>query len=260
MSGHRLYRQVVEQISQLIESGEYAVGSRLPPERELAERFKVSRPTVREAVIALEAIGRIAVKTGSGMYVTASTTVPGPVGNISPFELLESRVLIEGEAAALAASLITPEQLQGLEKALEKMAQENTFVGLGQDCADRQFHTIIAEATSNKMLQRLIENLWDTQERLDHIRKAHSSVCTPDPEIRLHEHQAIVDALANHDAQGARVAMRRHFARGIEALHAQTEEEAVAEVRRQLSQTRERFSSNRMIDSAETEATPASIS
>jgi len=248
MSGNRLYRQVVEQVLKLIESGEYAVGSRLPPERELAERFNVSRPTVREAIIALEAIGRIAVKTGSGMYVTANTNVSGPGGDISPFELLEARVLVEGEAAALAASMITQEQIEALEQALEKMAQENEFAGLGRDCADRQFHSIIAEATHNTMLRKMIENLWDTQEALDHIRKAHESVCRPNPEIRLSEHQAIVDALAKHDANAARTAMRKHFARGIDALHAATEEEAVAEVRRQLSRTRERFSSNRIID------------
>ncbi|MEP4145615.1 MAG: FadR/GntR family transcriptional regulator [Halioglobus sp.] len=249
MSGNRLYRQVVEQISQLIESGEYAVGSRLPAERELAERFNVSRPTVREAIIALEAIGKVAVKTGSGMYVTANAGLSGPAGNISPFELLESRVVIEGEAAALAASLITEEQLEALEQALVKMGEENSFVGLGSDCADRQFHAIIAEATNNKMLQKLIQSLWDTQEALDHIRNAHHSVCLPAPEIRLQEHRAIVDALVRRDASGARMAMRKHFARGIEALHAATEEEAVAQVRKQLSLTRERFSSDRIIDS-----------
>lgn len=245
----RLYRQVVEQVSELIESGAYPVGSRLPPERELAERFGVSRPTVREAIIALEAIGRIAVKTGSGMYVTSSTSVSGLGENISPFELLESRVVLEGEGAALAASLITQQQLEALDQALEKMAQENASDELGADSADRQFHAIIAEATNNKMLQKLIESLWETQEGLDHIKKAHHSVCRTAPEVRLSEHRAIYDALVNHDAQGARTAMRQHFGRGIDALHAATEEEAVAEVRRQLSQTRERFSSNRIIDS-----------
>ena len=94
----------------------------------------------------------------------------------------------------------------------------------------------------------MIENLWDTQDRIEHISKAHQSVCTPAPEVRLDEHRAILEALAARDAQAARLAMRKHFARGIEALHAQTEEEAVAEVRRRLSQTRERFSSNRIID------------
>lgn len=250
MSGNRLYRQVVEQISQLIDSGEYPVGSRLPPERELSERFNVSRPTVREAIISLEAVGKISVKTGSGMYVTADAALAGLGSNISPFELMESRVVIEGEVAALAASLISEEQISQLETALEVMAQENAVDGLGPNCADRRFHSIIAEASNNKALQRIVQNLWDTQEGLDHIRKAHHSVCRPDPEVRLDEHRAIVEALANHDPRAARIAMRKHFARAIEALHVATEEEAVAEVNRRLSQTRERFSSNRIIDSS----------
>ncbi|QFU75184.1 FadR family transcriptional regulator [Halioglobus maricola] len=249
MTTSRLYSQVVEQVSQLIESGEYAIGSRLPPERELAERFSVSRPTVREAIIALEAVGKIAVRSGSGMYVASSAAITGPGANISPFELMESRVLIEGEAAALAASLISSDQLERLAEELEVMAQENAVEGLGRDCADRRFHLIIARATKNQMLEGLIEKLWDTQQGLAHIRTAHQSVCKPDPEIRLNEHRAIYDALAAHDSQAARAAMRQHFARSIEALHAATEEEAVAEVRRRLSQTRERFSSDRIIDS-----------
>lgn len=248
MSGNRLYRQIVDQIVELIESGEYPIGTRLPPERELAERFDVSRPTVREAVIALEAIGKIAVKTGSGMYVASKTTASSLSDNISPFELFESRVVIEGEAAALAASLITPEQLEALEAALEKMAQENAVEGLGPDCADRKFHAVIAEATNNKLLQKLIESLWDLQEGLDHINNAHHSICIPDPDIRLQEHREILDALTNRDAQAARLAMRKHFGRAIDALHTATEEEAVAKVRRQFSRTRERFSSNRIID------------
>ena len=249
MSGNRLYRQVVGKISELIESGEYPAGSRLPPERELAERFDVSRPTIREAVIALEAVGKIAVKTGSGMYVTSGSANVGMGDDISPFELMESRVVIEGEAAALAASLISREQLDALENALGKMAQENAIDGLGPDCADREFHAVVAEATNNRVLRSMIKTLWDTQERLGHVKTAHQAICSPDPQIRLSEHRAILDALAAHDAQGARVAMRRHFERTIDALHAAVEEEAVAEVRRRLSRTRKRFSSDRIIDS-----------
>ena len=249
MSTSRLYSQVVERISALIESGEFAVGTRLPPERELAQRFNVSRPTVREAVIALEAVGKISVRSGSGMYVASTASLVGPSADISPFELMESRVLIEGEAAALAATLITEEQLASLAQALELMAQENAVDGLGRDCADQRFHTIIAQATKNQMLVGMIERLWDTQQGLQHIRSAHESVCKPDPEVRLSEHRAIYEALAARDSQAARAAMRRHFARAIEALHAATEEAAVAEVQRRLSRTRERFSSDRIIDS-----------
>ncbi len=250
MSGNRLYRQVVDHISELIDSGEFPVGSRLPAERELAERFDVSRPTVREAVIALEAIGRISVKTGSGMYVTAQKESPELFSDISPFELVESRVMVEGEAAALAASLITPEQIEALEAALEIMAQENEIERLGPDCGDRKFHSVIAEATNNKLLQSIITLLWDTQERLGHIQKAHQSVCNSDPQVRLDEHRAIIDALKSKDTQAARLAMRKHFARSIDVLHQATEQEAVEEVRRRLSVTKQRFSSDRIVDSS----------
>ena len=67
--GTRLYRGVLKKMLQLIESGEFPVGGRLPPERELSERFSVSRPTIREAIVALESLDRVRVKTGSGVYV-----------------------------------------------------------------------------------------------------------------------------------------------------------------------------------------------
>ena len=91
----RLYRQIVDQILQSIESSEYPAGTRLPAERELSEKYGVSRPTIREAVIALEAMGRVSVKTGSGVYVLEGKGVAAVGSNVSPFELLETRVLIE---------------------------------------------------------------------------------------------------------------------------------------------------------------------
>lgn len=242
----RLYRQIVDRILQSIDAGEFPVGSRLPPERELSDMFGVSRPTIREAVIALEAMGRVAVKTSSGVYVLEWKEIKGVEGNVSPFELLETRVLVEGEAAALAASMITEEQLEALRAALEEMAEENEVVDTDSDAADRKFHAIIAAATCNRVLSSMIENLWDVQEGLYHIKVAHQTVCMADRIARLDEHQAIYDALASRDAQAARIAMRNHFARGLNALHQTTEDEAVEQVRRQLSETRERFSINRL--------------
>ena len=105
----RLYRNVLERMLVLMDSGEFPVGGRLPPERELAERFSVSRPTIREAVIALEILDRVQVKTGSGIYVLEHLSNSGNgIDHISPYELTESRALVEGEAVALAASHITP--------------------------------------------------------------------------------------------------------------------------------------------------------
>mgnify|MGYP002641339799 CR=1 FL=1 len=104
-SGKRLYRQVADKMLMMIESGEYPAGSRLPAERELAEKFGVSRPTIREAVIALESKGRVAVKTGSGVYVLeAKVAIEGLGQSISPFELIESRVFRASERASQRAS------------------------------------------------------------------------------------------------------------------------------------------------------------
>lgn len=246
----RLYRQVVDQILHLIDSGEYPVGSRLPAEREMSERFGVSRPTIREAVIALEALDRVSVKTGSGVYVLEWKEMNEVDSKVSSFELIETRVLIEGESAALAASMISDEQLKLLAQALEDMAQENETGNVESDVADRKFHAIIAAATHNRVLSSMVEKLWDAQEGLHHIKVAHQAVCISDPQTRLKEHRKIYEALAKRDSQAARIAMRGHFARAIGALHESTEEEAVEEVRRKLSKTRERFSMNRLNDSA----------
>ena len=235
-SNKRLYRQIADNILVLIESGEYPVGSRLPSERELAERFSVSRPTIREAVIALEAKGRVKVKTGSGVYVVEPSIefagLAGLARSVSPFELIESRVFIEGEAAALAAVLITDSQLTELEKALEDMELENIEGDPVSVVADRKFHSIIS---------LLISQLWDVQEELDNIRLAHQAVCMKDDAQRLAEHRAIFDAMVEKDSNKARTAMRSHFSRMLTALHETIEQEAVSEVQRKVSQMRERF-------------------
>lgn len=248
-SDKRLYRHVAAKMLSMIESGECPAGSRLPAERVLAERFSVSRPTIREAVIALEAKGHVAVKTGSGVYVLEpNAKVEGLGQSVSPFELIESRVYIEGEAAALAAVMITPEQLATLEQALQEMALENRLDSSTSTVADRKFHATISEATNNRVLSLLIQQLWDVQESMDNIRLAHQAVCMQDKPRRLAEHTAIYDALAKGDSSAARMAMRNHFARTLSALHETTEEAAVSEVRRQVLQMRERFSIDRMVD------------
>src|SRR6201985_1347931 len=102
----RLYRQIADQIAALIEKGEYTAGARLPPERELARQLGVSRPSVREALIALEVEGKVEVHVGSGVFVCknqprkllATLLDPGE----GPFELIRARWVVEGETAAIA--------------------------------------------------------------------------------------------------------------------------------------------------------------
>ena len=110
VEARRLYRQVADQLRSLIDSGEYAVGSRLPTERELAEQLKISRPTVREALIALEVEGRLRIRVGSGIYVIepAAIATPATASVIEgPFELLRAREFLESAIAEQAARVAT---------------------------------------------------------------------------------------------------------------------------------------------------------
>src|SRR5688572_15537739 len=103
VENRRLYRQIADQIAALIERGEYKAGQRLPPERDLAKQLGVSRPSVREALIALEVEGYVEVRVGSGVYVVGPRTEDAaePLSTDSgPFELIRARWLIEAECAA----------------------------------------------------------------------------------------------------------------------------------------------------------------
>jgi DNA-binding FadR family transcriptional regulator len=250
-SEKRLYQGVLKKLQQLIDSGEYPAGGRLPPERELAGRFGVSRPTIREAIIALEVLGRVEVKTGSGVYVLASSAdAKVTKTSVSAFELTEARALIEGEAVALAATMITDEQLDALEAALHEMANESADGKLISETADKEFHHIISQATKNKMLATMIDSLWYVRDNSPTVHQAYQSICEIDGKIRVQEHQEIFDALKNRNGTAARTAMHAHFSRILNKLIAVNEAEQVEAVRKQALESRERFSLNHLVSEA----------
>ncbi len=243
----RLYRSIVDRILLSINSGEFPAGGRLPPERELAERFDVSRPTVREAIIALEALERVEVKTGSGIYVLDSTR--GRYGidfTISPFELTEARAMIEGEAAALAALMITGEQLAELEVALHEMASSSAEI---YENADKKFHQTISRATGNKMLDSVVDNLWYVRDHSPMVYRAYKAICESDGNVRVQEHIEIFEALKQRDDKAARTAMHQHFSRIINKLIVATEKEQVEAIQRKMLESKERFSLNHLVSS-----------
>ena len=238
----KLYRQVADSIMTSIKSGDYRPGARLPSERDLAAAFKVSRPTIREAMIALEIRGLVEARHGSGIYVTEHP--PAQIGaddlDIGAFELTEARRLFEGEAAALAATIITEEQLAELEAILEDMVKENERRQKGE-MADRRFHVAIARVTRNSAITTVIENLWDIRYKsplcahmLDRARRV-------GVQPRISEHRRILAALRRHDAKAARSAMRDHLAQVIEGLLAATETDAVDSARKKAVSKRHEY-------------------
>ena len=240
MAERRLYTEIVEQIVAWIEEGKFPPGTRLPGERELAAEFGVSRVTVREAQIALQARGLITVKSGSGAKVCDA---PGHVGlpKVDAFELTQARTLFESEAAALAATQVGDNELAQLDAIVERMgAKTGDDESLNQD-ADKDFHLTIARASKNPVIVDTIERLWFLRSEVEEIREAYASICGITPEMRLQEHADIVTALRNRDPQGARQAMRHHFACILQALLDDAEQRAINDARRKIAESRDQY-------------------
>jgi GntR family transcriptional regulator, hexuronate regulon transcriptional repressor len=235
----RLYQQVAATLERAITEGLYQPGQRLASERDLAEELGVSRPTVRRAVIALEMRGLLESRQGSGVYVRRTTVAAPPPRelDIGAFDQAEARRLFEGEVAALAATLITDEELAYLESLVAEMNNEKATKEQSE-LADRQFHATIARATRNTAIVRVVENTWDLRYKsplcMQMLERARDVRRRPLKD----EHQDIIESLRTRDPKAARTAMQAHLGGLIENLL------LTAELQ-ELEQTRERLAAKR---------------
>ncbi len=211
----RLYRQIADQLRQLIADGEYRVGSRLPTERELAEQLGVSRPTVREALIALEVEGRLRIRVGSGIYVIDQP--PSAVVAANPpiegsFEILRARAFVESAVAEEAARRVTPADVARLDRVLAqgKRRQRSRDAYL---VFDRGFHAAIAETLDNAVLVRFVGELFDLRVNPYFEQLARHTEDQSFRKLAHEEHVAIRNAIAAGDPAGARAAMHEHLKR-----------------------------------------------
>ena len=222
LASQRLYQQAAGQIRELIRAGEYAAGDRLPPERELAKRLGISRPTVREAMIALEIAGVIAIRAGAGIFVSdelpRGTQVPLPAidAGPSPFDLLDARRLLECEIVERAARLATRSDLARIRATIRAMERDMAAGGDGR-AADRQFHARIAEAARNGVLANLVDGLWEGMSTpLFHHLSDHTGLPS-NQQMTIRDHRAIYDCLRRREVAGARAAMEAHLSH-VEAI------------------------------------------
>lgn len=215
----RLYRQIAEQLRGLIAQGEFAAGDRLPAERDLARQLGVSRPSVREALIALEVEGWVEVRIGSGIYVQppkqrSAARAPlngnGTGTDWGPLELMQARELVEGEVAALAARNARRPHVAAIAAALRQM-QDEIADGIVPRAGDEAFHNAIADGCGNEVLSDTVRGYWHARrgplsERLgDHFENP------PSWQRALAEHAAILEAIRGHDPGAAREAMQDHL-------------------------------------------------
>jgi len=237
----KLYQRVANAITTAIEEGQYTPGSRLPGERELAEDFSVSRPTVREAMIALEIRGLVEARHGSGVYVIAppAEALIRAELDVGAFELIEARILFEGEAAAVAAAVIDDDALAKLDAILAEMASFEPSSPEALE-ADRRFHLLIAEATGNTVITTVIEMLWELRERAPLSARMFAEARSEGVHPRVEEHQLIVEALRARDSTQARKTMRDHLRRVVDDLLAATEVEVLSRARSEIESQRGR--------------------
>ena len=210
----RLYEEVVGQLHQLIDDGKLKAGDRLPSERELAETFRVSRSSVREAIKTLENEGMVVSRPGSGTFITAvnvEAIIPPLASLLSRgkdalVDLFEMRCLVEPSIAALAAERATPADILRLKEIYSQQEQQINRDTSAVD-SDAAFHLTIGRATHNAALQRLVASIVEIlkpirEQSLQTPGRAHKSLAS---------HREILVAIERHDPELARQAMQRHI-------------------------------------------------
>lgn len=213
VDNRRLYHQIADQIRAFIDKGNFAPGARLPPERDLAQQLGVSRPSVREALIALEIEGSVEVRMGAGVYVcNRAQRKPQALAAMgeSPLELMQARSVLEGTVALLACAKATPEGLQVLRQALDNM-RTATAQNHSPLAHDRQFHMAIVAMTGNAVLERMVGELFDERHSPLSSRLSAHAESSQTWATALQEHEAIVRALESRDVLAAQTAVRAHL-------------------------------------------------
>ena len=218
----RLYESVIEQIMELIKNNELKPGDKFPPERELAEKLSISRGSLREAFRVLESRGFIKSKPGGGRYIREiRKNVHNDTENIilsleksSILELLEAREMFEVKIAKIAAQKATPEDIELIEKALNKINEEEGLKDDKKMESDTEFHLAIASASHNFVFVNIIklhlDLLKETREKTWKIPGRR--------EEQQEEHQTIFQAIKEHDSKKAGEAILKHLKNVREVL------------------------------------------
>jgi DNA-binding FadR family transcriptional regulator len=211
----RLYRRIAELLETRIDQGLFPAGTFLPPERELADQLVVSRTSVREALIALEVTGRVAIRQGHGVQVLLGPQRPvvqnPSEADIGPVQIMEARRVIEPRIAELAAANYRQENLDGMRVAMDLQASAPSAVSENYREGDRLFHVEIARATGNPAYEVVVSKLWEYRTKPLFERFEQMLVGPDRPGQTAAEHQNIFEAIAAGDATAAGKTMKHHL-------------------------------------------------
>ena len=215
----KVYMKIVEQIMNLIKEGKLKPGEKLPPEQILAEKFGTSRPSVREALSALEILGITESRGGKGNFIRDNLGSPLYEQRFkeleeeeSPFELLEARKAVETEIVGLAAKKATRMEITTIQESLNKMKGAMANIPEIMEF-DREFHINIARAAHNSLLFSMMTYLSDLLKEKLWINLKEKSWSIPGrPQKYFEEHTEIFNAIKNKDSKDARKRMYDHLA------------------------------------------------
>ena len=221
ISTSRRYPEVAAELRHMIASGNFAVGDKMPAERNLAEQLDVSRALLREALIMLEIQGLVEVRQGSGVYIIHLPDGSAPKtddGDIGPFELMQARQVLESSIAEAAALTVTKNDIEDLQRILQIQDQE-VRDGSTDYGSDEQFHLRVAEATQNSVLAESVRHLWLQRRRSSMWEQLHRHIVNTTYWQRwLEDHRAVLNALKRKDPVAAKHAMWQHLENVRETL------------------------------------------
>jgi GntR family transcriptional repressor for pyruvate dehydrogenase complex len=219
ISTRKIYEQIADQLKQFIVEGGWRSGDKLPSTKELSEQFQVGRSTMREALSALKAMGLIEIRQGEGCFVRSveATDVQMPsfdsllLSRDAIFELMEARIALEAANAGIAASRRTDEDLAAFRQLLQSMQEHLGDEAYGE-AADIEFHRLLARATHNSIMMRLLDTISSQMEAAIRDARRIQLYGNKKVSVRLwEEHEAIFQAVAERDSGRAEASMRAHL-------------------------------------------------
>lgn len=228
----RQYQEVGLMLYEELKQACFTLGDRLPAERDMADRLKVSRAVIREALIMLELMEIVEIRKGSGIYLvkkpankTYGHTFESSFNkdDAGPFELMQARQLLESHVAEFAATQATKKDIIKMRNAL-KLEKDNIATHKPQHDGDKLFHLAIAEATQNSVLVDLVKNLWERRENSPMWKQLHSHITDQTyREKWLIDHENILSFIQQRNPDAARTAMWRHLENVKDTLFALSE-------------------------------------
>lgn len=210
--------QIAEQIRASILSGEFSPGDKLPPERELAEMFGVSRPSVREALNNLAAAGLVESYQGGGTVIKSlvESQSATPLSELirtereRALDVVEVRKGMEAWTALYAAQRALPEDLRRLEEVIAAMEANLTGTASSEDL-DANFHILIAKSTHNIIWLHMMQSVFDAMKEFQQSVWRAVYLSEEDRRLLFNHHKAIFEAIRAHDPEKARTAMLEHL-------------------------------------------------